>query len=382
MNRLTRRALVRGGIAAGAAFSSPAGGPCGRPRPRRLPSGAPPLDPLTIPKYVEPLVIPPAMPQAPQERRPAGLSAETDYYEIAVRQFQQHDPPGESRSADDRLELRRHRPARLVQLPRLHDRGDGGPAGAGGVDQRAGGRQRQLPAPPPAGRSRRSTGPTRAVARPAGTSRPSSTATPGPYTGPVPIVVHLHGGHNTEESDGYTEAWYLPAARNLPAGFAADRHDVRRVRGQVRRAVGPGVAAGDGGLPVRQRPAAGHPLVPRSHPGHDPPQRLCRSGRLLPPAGRCSRTCPPAPCRRPASSPGNARPTRFRSPSRTAPSPPTARSSTRRAAPSSMTSPVPTSPRAMCRRSGTRRSSATRWWSMAAPGRCWRSSRAATGCGS
>jgi spore coat protein A len=36
----------------------------------------------------------------------------------------------------------------------------------------------------------------------------------------VPIVVHLHGGHNAEESDGFTEAWYLPAARNLPAGFA------------------------------------------------------------------------------------------------------------------------------------------------------------------
>ncbi|HET6918862.1 MAG TPA: multicopper oxidase domain-containing protein, partial [Jiangellaceae bacterium] len=51
--------------------------------------------------------------------------------------------------------------------------------------------------------------------------RPRVRATPGPYTGPVPIVVHLHGGHNAEESDGFTEAWYLPAARNLPAGFAA-----------------------------------------------------------------------------------------------------------------------------------------------------------------
>ena len=36
------------------------------------------FDPTTIPKYVDPLVIPPAMPMA----RP-------DYYEIAVRQFQQ-----------------------------------------------------------------------------------------------------------------------------------------------------------------------------------------------------------------------------------------------------------------------------------------------------
>ena len=37
-------------------------------------------------------------------------------------------------------------------------------------------------------------------------SRPTFGATPGPYTGPVPMVTHLHGGHSTEESDGYPEA--------------------------------------------------------------------------------------------------------------------------------------------------------------------------------
>jgi bilirubin oxidase len=36
----------------------------------------------------------------------------------------------------------------------------------------------------------------------------------------VPIVTHLHGGHSAQESDGYAEAWYLPAAGNIPAGFA------------------------------------------------------------------------------------------------------------------------------------------------------------------
>ncbi len=51
--------------------------------------------------------------------------------------------------------------------------------------------------------------------------RPEFTSTPGRYTGPVPIVTHLHGGHNGEESDGYPEAWYLPAAKNIPAGYAA-----------------------------------------------------------------------------------------------------------------------------------------------------------------
>jgi spore coat protein A, manganese oxidase len=44
--------------------------------------------------------------------------------------------------------------------------------------------------------------------------------TPSPYSGPVRIVVHLHGGHTTEESDGYAEAWYLPRARDIPDGFA------------------------------------------------------------------------------------------------------------------------------------------------------------------
>jgi spore coat protein A len=49
---------------------------------------------------------------------------------------------------------------------------------------------------------------------------PTFSSTPGRYTGPVPIVTHLHGGHNAEESDGFTEAWYLPAATNIPAGYA------------------------------------------------------------------------------------------------------------------------------------------------------------------
>ncbi|HWQ56532.1 MAG TPA: hypothetical protein VN442_22790, partial [Bryobacteraceae bacterium] len=51
-------------------------------------------------------------------------------------------------------------------------------------------------------------------------SRPTFTSTPGPYTGPVPIVTHLHGGHSSQESDGFAEAWYLPAANGIPADFA------------------------------------------------------------------------------------------------------------------------------------------------------------------
>src|SRR5205814_1506943 len=40
-----------------------------------------------------------------------------------------------------------------------------------------------------------------------------------PYTGPVPMVPHVHGAHVSPESDGYPEAWWLPAASNL-RGFA------------------------------------------------------------------------------------------------------------------------------------------------------------------
>ena len=52
-------------------------------------------------------------------------------------------------------------------------------------------------------------------------TRPTFTATPGPYTGPIPIVTHVHGAVGVgDESDGYAEAWYLPAAGNIPAGHA------------------------------------------------------------------------------------------------------------------------------------------------------------------
>jgi len=51
-------------------------------------------------------------------------------------------------------------------------------------------------------------------------TRPTFTTTPGPYTGPVPIVTHVHGAHTNEDSDGYAAAWYLPNALNIPAGYA------------------------------------------------------------------------------------------------------------------------------------------------------------------
>ena len=52
-------------------------------------------------------------------------------------------------------------------------------------------------------------------------TRPAFTATPGRYTGPVPMVTHVHGAVGVgDESDGYAEAWFLPDAGNIPTGFA------------------------------------------------------------------------------------------------------------------------------------------------------------------
>ena len=54
-------------------------------------------------------------------------------------------------------------------------------------------------------------------------TRPPFTETPGPYTGPVPMVTHVHGAVGVaDDSDGYAEAWYLPTANNIPTGYATE----------------------------------------------------------------------------------------------------------------------------------------------------------------
>jgi FtsP/CotA-like multicopper oxidase with cupredoxin domain len=47
-------------------------------------------------------------------------------------------------------------------------------------------------------------------------------ASPDPYMGPIPMVVHVHGSHVEPVSDGYPEAWWLPDANNIPAGYATE----------------------------------------------------------------------------------------------------------------------------------------------------------------
>ncbi|MFY0542133.1 hypothetical protein [Nannocystis pusilla] len=54
-------------------------------------------------------------------------------------------------------------------------------------------------------------------------TRPGFSSTPARYTGPIPIVTHLHGAVGVgDESDGYAEAWFLPVADDIPAGYATE----------------------------------------------------------------------------------------------------------------------------------------------------------------
>jgi FtsP/CotA-like multicopper oxidase with cupredoxin domain len=60
----------------------------------------------------------------------------------------------------------------------------------------------------------------------------------------VPIVTHVHGSHTFDHSDGYAEAWYLPRAHGIPAGFArhGSFYDFFRHRSPLGDRWGPGRA--------------------------------------------------------------------------------------------------------------------------------------------
>jgi bilirubin oxidase len=176
-----------------------------------LPGGS--LDPATVPKYVSPLFIMPTMPQTAN-----AAASGIDCYEISARQFGQQILPsgfpttqvfgygatGNSASfhyPSNTIEARVDRPARVTWTNELMTSTGSFRPSLFTVDPTL------HWANPPGGIAGRD-------------SKPAFTSTPPPYRGPVPFVTHLHGAHTTEESDGYPEAWYLPAARDIPAGFA------------------------------------------------------------------------------------------------------------------------------------------------------------------
>jgi len=183
--------------------------------------GTGPLDPGSIKKFATQLLIPPAMPRAGELDSGGG---KVDYYEISMKQLsQQILPEGLPKTtvwgygavagmADGALlihnapsltiEARAGVPTRIKWINDLKD--DAG---------------KHLPhllpvdptlhwANPPGGTDGRDT-------------RPTFDSTPGPYTGPVPIVTHVHGAVSVgDESDGYPEAWFLPDASDIPDGYA------------------------------------------------------------------------------------------------------------------------------------------------------------------
>ena len=180
------------------------------------------LHPTVVEKFTTPLLVPPAMPRAGKILRRRGRPI--DYYEIAMRQFQQQilpagmppttvwgygprvtqNGPQIFNAPSLTIEAKWNGPTRVKWINEL-------------VDDQGGYLPHLLPvdptlhwANPPGGVMNRDT-------------RPAFETTPGRYTGPVPIVTHVHGAAGVgDESDGYAEAWYLPAARNIPSGYASE----------------------------------------------------------------------------------------------------------------------------------------------------------------
>jgi FtsP/CotA-like multicopper oxidase with cupredoxin domain len=171
------------------------------------------LDPTTIPKYASPLVIPPAMPKSGV--LPGGI----DYYEIGIRQFQQQvlpagmpatsvmgygsvDHPGTFSYPGRTIEANVDRPVRVKWINDLVSTNG-----------------KFVPHLFPVDQTLHWANPPKDCidGAPRTDCRGQSQA---PYTGPIPIITHLHGAHSNPDSDGFPEAWYLPDAKNIPAGYA------------------------------------------------------------------------------------------------------------------------------------------------------------------
>jgi len=225
-----------------------------------LPGGT--LDPTIVPKYLTPLLIPPVMPKAGTITQKG--SKNVDYYEISVRQFPEQILPaglpattvwgyGAVKSASKKglllhnapsltIEAKSQTPARVKWINELR---------VDPLDPTSDFLPHLLPvdptlhwANPPGGVTDRDT-------------RPTFTSTPGRYTGPVPMVTHVHGSSGVgDESDGYAEAWYLPQASNIPAGYATEGtwHDFFKNKAQALGYLAPGTNAWEPGTAVFQYP--------------------------------------------------------------------------------------------------------------------------------
>ncbi|HLE51363.1 MAG TPA: twin-arginine translocation signal domain-containing protein, partial [Anaerolineales bacterium] len=185
----------------------------------QIPGGS--LNPGDVTKYAMPLVIPPAMPMQSKSKK-------FDFYKIAVRQFQQQilptgypmttvwsygakKYPGTFNYPAFTIEATQNRPVRVQWMNELLD-----PVTGNFLPH-------LLPVDPTLHWANPPQGSDPAYGSGPRDSRPTFSSTPGRYTGPVPIVTHVHGAVGVgDESDGYAEAWYLPPANNIPAGYATE----------------------------------------------------------------------------------------------------------------------------------------------------------------
>jgi spore coat protein A len=194
-----------------------------------LPGGS--LNPTTIPKYVTPLVIPPVM-------KNTGTAND---YDIAVRQFKQQILPGGiwntlngRTDAFPATTIWSYGPA-ADPLPDSTSLGGGvGVAPApnsqfnypaytientvntpstvdwiNGLKESFGAGPKYLPHLLPVDQTLHWANPSADCI--SGALKTDCRGYSGqPYTGPVPIVTHVHGSHSDPEDDGYAEAWWLP----------------------------------------------------------------------------------------------------------------------------------------------------------------------------
>jgi spore coat protein A len=228
----------------------------------QIPGGT--LDPHSVQKYVTPMLIPPVMPRAGKRLRTGGKNA--DYYEISVKQFPQQILPAGSPTTTvwgyGAVASENMRGLLLHNAPSLTIEAEyGQPTLIKWINDLVDANGNYLPhllpvdqtlhwANPPGGSTGRD-------------KRPTFESTPDYYSGPVPIVTHVHGAVGVgDESDGYAEAWYLPAANDIPSGYAAEGtwYDffAGKAMTKFREAWGPGYA-------VFQYPNLGRPAADWYH---------------------------------------------------------------------------------------------------------------------
>ncbi|HEY6000934.1 MAG TPA: copper oxidase, partial [bacterium] len=214
-----------------------------------LPGGT--LDPLTITKYVTPLVIPAVMHPVDPVACAASLTPATDpacKYDISVRQFQQQilpaplpatrvwsygptiDPsPAVAPTALSHFNYPAYTIETTASTPvsvRWRNQLVVDPvACAASLTPATDPACNYLPHLLPVDQTLHWANPTGTGCTPesaTATGTDCRTNNPVPYTGPVPTVVHLHGAHVDSHSDGFPEAWWLPAANNIPAGYVTE----------------------------------------------------------------------------------------------------------------------------------------------------------------